>query len=159
MRVLPSQAVQAIDSLIGAKNTDIDDRRIGHHLIGKVSSILALIDRVPDDLINLPFGEFVELLQCREVLSAATRRWVLGDTMPAHSVNGKDPIERIRRLLSQCQDNLPPPEPELPFVFDVELREGFRLRSLRHGMDIKRETGLPRQRLREPLWNPCCFGH
>jgi hypothetical protein len=125
VRVLPSQAVQAIESLIGAKSTDIDERRIGHHLIGKVSSILTLLDRVPEELINLPFGEFVELVQCREVLSAATRRWVLGDIAPAHAVNGKDPVERIRRLLGQCQNELQPPEPELPFIEDVDVRQGI----------------------------------
>lgn len=125
MRVLPSQIVLAIDTLIGAKNTDIDERRIGHFLIGKVSAILTLIDRVPDELINLNFNDFVEFVQCREVLSAATRRWVLGDIRAAEQVNGKDPVERIRRILLQCQDELPPPEPELPFISDVDLREGI----------------------------------
>jgi hypothetical protein len=125
VRVLPSQVVQAIEALIGAKNTDLDERRIEHSLIGKVSAILTLIDRVPDELINLSFNDFVEFVQCREVLSAATRRWVLGDVRAAHQVNGKDPVERIRRLLSQCQDELPPLEPELPFISDVDLREGI----------------------------------
>ncbi|WP_316395709.1 hypothetical protein [Bradyrhizobium sp. 33ap4] len=113
VRVFPSQAVQAIENLIGAKTTDLDERRIGHHLIGKVSSILTLLDHVPDELINQPFSlinqpfsEFVELIQCKEVLSAATRRWVPGGIAPAHAVNGKDSVERIRRLLAQCQDNL-----------------------------------------------------
>ncbi|ODM73104.1 hypothetical protein A6X20_38755 [Bradyrhizobium elkanii] len=75
-------------------------------MIGKVSSILTLLDHVPDELINQPFSEFVELIQCKEVLSAATRRWVPGGIAPAHAVNGKDSVERIRRLMAQCQDNL-----------------------------------------------------
>lgn len=125
MRILPSQVVQAIDNLIGEKKTDLDERRIGHHLLAKVNSILTLLGSVPDELVSLSFTDFIELTQCREVLTAAARRWGLGDIAPAYSVNGKDPVERIRRLMAQCQDELPPPEPELPFIDDQDVRAGI----------------------------------
>jgi hypothetical protein len=40
-------------------------------------------------------------------------------------VNGKDPVERIKRLMQLCQDELPPPEPELPFIDDEARRVGI----------------------------------
>jgi hypothetical protein len=122
MRVFPSQVVQAIEDLIGRKSTDIDERRVTYVLLPEVNSILALLDDVPSALIDLPFPEYVELTRCRAILAAAAARWVLGDMMPARNVAGKDPVERIRRLMLQCQDELPPPEPELPFVRDALAR-------------------------------------
>ena len=45
--------------------------------------------------------------------------------MPANSVGGKDVIERIRRLMLKCHDQLPPREPELPFIADEDARLGI----------------------------------
>jgi hypothetical protein len=122
MRVLPSQVVQAIEELIGRKSTDIDERRITYILLPEVNSVLALLNDVPSVLIDLPFPDYVELTRCRAILAAAAARWVLGDMMPARNIAGKDPVERIRRLMLQCQDELPPTEPELPFVKDALAR-------------------------------------
>ena len=52
-------------------------------------------------------------------------RWNLGDIVPARDVGGKDPVERIRRLMKQCHDELPPVEPELPFISDADIRLGI----------------------------------
>jgi hypothetical protein len=49
----------------------------------------------------------------------------LGDTHPSPAIGGKDPVERIRRLLQQCPDELPPPAPEFPFIDDDDLRLGI----------------------------------
>jgi hypothetical protein len=122
MRVPPSQIVQAIETLIGRKSTDIDNRRITHNFLPEVNSILTLLNDVPTILIDLPFSDYVELTRCRAILAAAAARWVLGDIAPARDVGGKDPIERIRKLMEQCQDELPPPEPELPFIEDALTR-------------------------------------
>jgi hypothetical protein len=40
-------------------------------------------------------------------------------------VGGKDVIERIRRLMLKCRDQLPPPEPELPFIAEDDTRLGI----------------------------------
>jgi hypothetical protein len=125
VRVLPSHVVQAIERLIGPKQTDLDERRIGHFLLAKVNSILTLLDGVPTELLSLSFDDFLELTQCHEVLASAAARWVLGDIAPAHGVNGKDAVERIRRLIGQCQDEIPPPEPELPFIDESKTRAGI----------------------------------
>ena len=45
--------------------------------------------------------------------------------MPARDVGGKDAVERIRRLMKRCHDELPPTEPELPFILDADIRLGI----------------------------------
>ncbi len=117
MRVLPSEVVQGIELLIGAKSTDIDDRRLKSHYLAEVNSILTLVNDVPTELVDLPFNDYLELTQCRSALAAAAGGWVVGDVQRvAKAVGGKDAVERIRLLMKRCQDKLPPPEPELPFV-------------------------------------------
>ena len=119
MRVLPRQIVQAIESLIGPKPTDIDERRLKAHYQSEINSILTLLNDVPTSLVNLPFPDYLELTQCRSALAAAAGGWVVGDVARVvKAVNGKDAVERIRLLMMRCQDEIPPPEPELPFVDD-----------------------------------------
>jgi hypothetical protein len=125
LRVLPSQVVQAIEGLIGAQPTDLYSRRITHNFLAEVNSILSLLNDVPTELIDLPFIDYVELTRCRAIMAASAAHWGLGGIAPVRDVNGKDAIERVRRLMQQCQDQLPPPEPELPFVDDVGSRVGI----------------------------------
>jgi hypothetical protein len=117
MRVLPSQIVQAIESLIGVKPTEIDDRRLNYNYQAEVRSILTLLDGVPTALIDLPFNDYLELTQCRSALTVAVGQWVVGDrAQVVKPVSSKDAVERLRQLMKRCLNELPPPEPELPFV-------------------------------------------
>jgi hypothetical protein len=122
VRVLPSDVVQAIETLIGKKTNDSDDGRIKHHYLPEVKTILALLDDVPSELIDLPFQEYLELARCRSVLAVTAARWQIGDTIVVRDVGTKDAVERIRRLIAQCQDARPAPQPELPFVVDPARR-------------------------------------
>ena len=49
-------------------------------------------------------------------------------------MSGKDAVERIRRLLKQCHDELVPAEPELPFVSDADIRLGIEEPAMRTGL-------------------------
>jgi hypothetical protein len=71
VQILPSEIVQAIESLIGAKSTDLYERRLNHNLLPEVNSILTLLNEVPAALINLTPGEYIELTRCRALLAAA----------------------------------------------------------------------------------------
>jgi hypothetical protein len=125
-RVLPSQLVQAIEQMFGPQTHDLHDRQINGQWRVEVHTLLALFDQVPRELIDLPFPDFLELNRCQAVLATTLARWNVGDdALRVRDVGGKDPIERMRRLLKQCSDELPPAEPDLPFIKDIDKRLGI----------------------------------
>jgi hypothetical protein len=69
-------------------------------------------------------------------------RWTFGDTLPSPAIGGKDPVERIRRLLQKCPDELPPPAPELPFIDDDDLRSGIEDRIRAAWTDFKAQEWM-----------------
>jgi hypothetical protein len=123
--VVPSQIVEATNTLFGGQQNELDSGTIAHWLQSEVRTLLGLLDQVPRDLIALPFPDYLEFEQCRSVLATALPAWNLGGTQPAKAVKGKNAIVRIRRLMMQCQDELTPPEPEFPFVTDLDTRLGI----------------------------------
>jgi hypothetical protein len=124
-KVLPSEVVEAIDSLFGPSRNELDGRMVTHAYRAEVHALLALLDEVPGELIDLRSVEYLEFSRCRAVLATTLVRWNYGEIAPAKDVGGKDPVERIRRLMKQCHDELPPAEPELPFISDVDIRFGI----------------------------------
>jgi hypothetical protein len=124
-KVLPSQLVEAIDSLFGANRHELDGRTVTHVYRAEVHALLALLDEVPRELVDLRSVEYLEFTRCRAVLATSLVRWNLGDITPAREVAGKDAVESIRRLMKQCHDELPPAEPELPFISDADIRLGI----------------------------------
>jgi len=88
-----------------------------------VRTLLSLLDQVPGELITAPFAEYTEYLQCRSALISALSTWDVGDQQRrVQSVGGKDPVERIRRILAGCPDEIPPLCPELTFIPDASAR-------------------------------------
>ena len=124
-KVLPSEVVEAIDSLFGANRNELDGRMVTHVYRAEVHALLTLLDEVPREVIDLRSSEYLEFTRCRAVLATSLARWNLGDITPARDVGGKDAVERIRRLMKQCQDELPPAQPELPFISDPDIRLGI----------------------------------
>jgi hypothetical protein len=124
-RVLPSQVVQAIDSMFGPSRHELDGRAVTHLYRAEVHALLTLLDEVPSELIDLPSAEYLEYARCRGVLATSLAMWGAGALTPARDVGGKDVVERVRRLMKRCQDKLPPPEPELPFITDTDVRLGI----------------------------------
>jgi hypothetical protein len=124
-KVLPSQLVEAIDSLFGPNRNELDGRAVTHAHRAEVHALLALLDEVPRELIDLRSVEYLEFTRCRAVLATTLVRWNFGEIAAARDVGGKDPVERIRRLMKQCHDDLPPAEPELPFISDADIRLGI----------------------------------
>jgi hypothetical protein len=124
-RILPSQLVSAIDSMFGAGRNEIYSDAITNRYRAEVHALLGLLDEVPSELIDLPTTDYLEFSRCRAVLSTSLALWNVGDGRPARDVGGKDPIERIRRLMKQCHDELPPAAPELPFIADDDIRLGI----------------------------------
>jgi hypothetical protein len=124
-KVLPSQIVNAINSMFGPNRNELDGHAITHAYRAEVHALLNLLDEVPSELIDLMATDYLELSRCRAVLSTSLALWNVGDTRPARDVGGKDAVERIRHLMKQCHDELPPSEPELPFIADTDVRLGI----------------------------------
>lgn len=129
--ILPSHIVSAIDAMFGPNRSEIDGRAVTHVYKAQVYTLLAMLDEVPPALIDLNAQDYLEFNQCRAVLATKLPAWNLGDIAPANNVGGKDVIERIRRLMLKCRDQLPPSEPELPFITEDDVRLGLedRIRS------------------------------
>jgi hypothetical protein len=123
--IVPSQIIFAIDSMFGPNRSELDGRMVQHTHKVQVHALLAMLDEVPRQLIDLNAQDYLELSQCRAVLATALPAWNLGSIAPANAVGGKDVVERIRRLMMQCHDQLPPPEPELPFIDEDDIRLGI----------------------------------
>lgn len=122
-RIVPSQVVSAIDSLFGASRNELNVEMIKFQHRDCVRTLLALLRQVPNDLVTVPFAEYTEYLQCQSSLTSALSVWDVGDQdRPVKDVGGRDPVERIRRILSLCPDENPPPYPDLAFIHDSTAR-------------------------------------
>jgi len=124
-RILPSQIVAAIDSLFGPNRNELNGGAVTTLYRAEVYALQSLLDEVPRELGELRPDEYLELTRCRAALAVALARWNMGEIAPAKDVGGKDPVERIRRLMKQCHDELPPDEPELPFISEADTRLGI----------------------------------
>jgi hypothetical protein len=124
-KILPSQIVAAIDSLFGPNRNELDSGAIRHVYRAEVFTLLAMLDQVPSELIDLGANDYLEFGRCRAVLATSLPGWNLGDLAPVKAVGGKDAIERIRRLMKQCHDEMPPAAPELTFIADMDTRLGI----------------------------------
>lgn len=124
-KVLPSQIVSAIDGMFGPNRPEIDSGAITNIYRAEVHALLNLLDEVPGELIDLASMDYLEFSRCRAVLATSLALWNVGDARPVRNVGGKDALERIRRLMKQCHDELLPPEPELPFIVDTDVRLGI----------------------------------
>jgi hypothetical protein len=71
MAVLPSQVVQAIEEMFGSNRSEIYSTAINQIHQVDVQTLLALLDEVPRELINLPWQEYRELKHCQANLATA----------------------------------------------------------------------------------------
>jgi hypothetical protein len=90
----------------------------------EVYTLLSLLDELPRELIDLSSSDYLDFQRCRAVLATALSRWSAGDGQPVRDVGQRDPVERVRRLMALCHDQLPPKPPELP-VMEGQSRFGI----------------------------------
>jgi hypothetical protein len=114
--------VRAIDGLFGAGRNEVDESAIRLPHSDEVRTLLSLLDQVPVDLITVSFADYTEYLRCRSALTSALVLWDQGRNLPVKAVGMKDPVERIRRILATCPDEVPPPHPDLDFIPDPSAR-------------------------------------
>jgi hypothetical protein len=122
-RIVPSQVVAAIDRLFPPPRNELNEGMIQAFHRDNVRTLLSLLHQVADELLTIPFPDYTEYLQCRSSLTSALSIWDVAEVgPPAKNVNGKDPVERIRRIFAVCPDENPPPHPDLAFISDNNAR-------------------------------------
>jgi len=120
-KTTPSQVATAIEIMFGAATNDLAETAPNQSKQVEVRALLTLLDDLPTDLLTLSDIDSLEFIRCRAALATVLPMWGRGETRTIN-VAGRNPVERIRRLLKACPDELPRPEPELTFITDEDLR-------------------------------------
>jgi len=121
--VTPRQIIEAMNIMFGQPLNELELPR--HHKQAEVRALLGLLDQLPNALITLPFYKYLEFERARAALLTVLPRWNLGETTIGPGVAGKNPVAVLARLLAECPNDLPPPEPEFPFITDEDTRLGI----------------------------------
>lgn len=133
-RIVPSQAVQVIDTVFAQfkDQTDSKDSRISLHPgdACNVQAVLDVLDEIPSELLALDPVEYTRFRVAASVLRNQVSEWNLrGNTGKLERIRGLgelNPITIIRRALAKCKD-----EPvytdsnELDFVSDSDMRNSI----------------------------------
>jgi hypothetical protein len=137
--ITPRQIIEAINLMFGQQADDLGG--VPHWKQSEVRALLGLLDQLPRDLVTLPFHDSLEFERCRAILATALPKWDMHGAQMA-SIESKNPVERIRRLLINCPNELPPPEPEFPFVTDNDIRLGIEDRTRAAWIDFNAKEWL-----------------
>lgn len=143
--IVPSQVVEAIDTMVG--NSKWDDGRtsfgLDHSAI--LAGIADLVDAVPKNIMGAcPLQYLPGLIQSMSSIRSMQPVWAAGHHRDAPVIAGKDVLKHIRRAMAALPDDYPPPqETGLEFITDAELRDS-----------IRRDVGAARRALSNSEWKP-----
>lgn len=127
-RVVPSQAVQVIDTWFPWAS----QQPLGHPIqagwIPAIPGLLALLRHIPDDLLRLNVYEYGEFMKCLGELETTVNYWLARDGKDFLPLRGQqDQVTVVRRLLAKCPDEFPAPSViELRFIRDADYRNSIR---------------------------------
>lgn len=131
-RVVPSQVVAFIDQVFPWLRTAGQGGHLSREHSGEAAGLLALIDRIPEELLTLAGSEYGEFV-CS--VSAIRDKLVLWQnqqnpnipTFLGQSFRGLNPVTIIRQALAKCPDEGPAPSASgLNFITDADLRTNLR---------------------------------
>ena len=127
-RVVPSQVVKTIDRIFQhVRDGQTQATYTSAHASG-LRGIIDLVKEIPQQLLIMHedlYADMVLGLSAIEEQLELWRSWGSSDALP--SMNRDDPVALIRRALTVCPDEYPPPSTtDLPFIPDNDLRESLR---------------------------------
>lgn len=134
-RVVPSQAVELIDSIFPQatqKGVSGDALWIASGQSEKVAVIVAVVEQIPSDLLTLGGEDYVAFASGLTTLKHALEMWpTRGSQLEIRSTPGfgnLSPITLIRRTLAKCADTAPVVSTaELAFIKDKDFRDSLRV--------------------------------
>jgi hypothetical protein len=124
-RVVPSDVVSFIQQTITARNMT---QNFSQGDLPALSSLLALVDRLPNELLSLPSKEFTRLLVSLETVRAAVRVWQSATDRAPYWQMPPESVGAILELLSKCPDEAPSlGTHDLMFIAQSDLRDSIRI--------------------------------
>jgi hypothetical protein len=125
-RPVPSEIVRTIDKLFPwAQPLDPPTDRLSIEEIGRISAIVSLIDRLPEERLVLPPDAYTDFITHLENLRV--KRDVALARGSGYTFSGK-PVWALRHLLFRCPDEgVTAATHELRFVKPTELRDDLRI--------------------------------
>ena len=133
-RIVPSQAVQIIDTLFPQflDQQDSQQGRVSLHPgdVARVHAIVDLVDSIPAELISLDPDTYSRFAIALSVLKSQVDEWILrGNTGKLERISGfgdLNPITIVRRALADCKDEpIHTVSSDLNFVPDPDLRDNL----------------------------------
>lgn len=134
-RVVPSQVVELIDQMF-PQAKDENQKAFSLEIIHlpQLSAIIALIEQIPPELINLNGRYYMELEASMAAIKSSMQCWQGpggSNRFELNKLNGLSnlsPLTLIRRALAGCPDEYPAASTaKLTFINDSDLREALRI--------------------------------
>ena len=132
--VVPSRAVSVISNLF-PNASDGCAGNFPFNAMSDLKSVLVLLNKIPEELLVLNDEDYANFLVAQTELQIASE-WLIAKGHPDpeemqpgwNYAAGRNPIDRIVKILRQCPDEYPAPSTtELLFIKDDALRESIRL--------------------------------
>lgn len=124
--------VEFIDTGFPGAKLNTPKTRLQVNQRGSLSGLVAMIDAIPEELLQLGAQQNSEFIISIAVVRNGLRTWEGGDTslqiLSLIAFDDLNPVSLIRRVLSSCPDEMPAPGTVgLEFIEDRELRDNIRL--------------------------------
>src|SRR5438309_7564082 len=103
-RVVPSDVLTFIEQVFAGRNPD---QKLDQGTSPQIAALVALIDRVPEELFVIPSSEFAPFLAAVETLRDGLRTWQSGGERVRYWQIPYTPIATIRSTLAKCPNEAP----------------------------------------------------
>jgi hypothetical protein len=120
-RVVPSEVVPFIETLFPWVNQASPSQVSPPPMVpAQARGLVRLLDRIPEELLQLNSAEFAELITAVEIIRTLSEGHELARSLGSHETRS---IRIIHRLLASCPDDAPAANTSDPaFIADPELR-------------------------------------
>lgn len=133
-RVVPSQVVEVINSLLPFTSTQRDGESVSldFSYAESLAGIVHLVDQIPTELIHLNDTDYINFIINVEAIRSAVKSFEQrGNVNPLKFLPGfnrLNPVTIVRRALEKCPDEFPSKSvTKLLFISDADLRDSIRM--------------------------------